>query len=128
MSIKYKITYMNTIGQRIKQLRTKLGLKQEEIAKKIGVTGVAFGNWERDVNTPKGEHLTAVCKILKTTPDYIISGKELTIREARAEYNVKKSDSDFTEFREVFESIPPEMKPAALRMLRALLDSDTNTP
>ena len=42
-----------SIGSRIKELRTKRGLTQEELAKQIGVTKGAVANYENEVSSPK---------------------------------------------------------------------------
>ena len=45
------------IGKRIKELRERAGLTQEELAQRLGVTPSAVGNYEREVSHPKGNVL-----------------------------------------------------------------------
>ncbi len=69
---------MNPIGQRIKQLRKKHQLTQNDIADFIGVQRVSVSKWEsqNDMhNTPKGEHLFKLCQILKTTAEFLLYGQ-----------------------------------------------------
>ena len=44
-----------SIGSRIKELRIKRGLTQEELARQIGVTKGAVANYENEVSSPKIE-------------------------------------------------------------------------
>jgi transcriptional regulator with XRE-family HTH domain len=56
---------MNTVGEKIRQLRLLAGLSQENIADEIGMSHGNFGKIERgeiDINT---QHLFAVAKALK---------------------------------------------------------------
>lgn len=40
-------------GKKIANLRRKLGMTQEELAKKVGVTVAAIGNYESGIRAPK---------------------------------------------------------------------------
>lgn len=80
---------MKSIGSRIKSLRSSAGLRQSDIAKKIGVSAVAVGNWERDTNEPTGYNLLDLAKILNTSPDFILhgtDGDQHSISETRRPY------------------------------------------
>jgi len=66
---------MNTIGSRIKSLRTSLKLRQADIASKIGVSAVAVGNWERGENEPSGSNLLDLARTLNTSADFLITGE-----------------------------------------------------
>lgn len=43
---------METLGKRIGQLRRARGMKQDELAEKLGVTPQAVSKWENDVSSP----------------------------------------------------------------------------
>ena len=70
------------IGQRFKQCREKLGLTQEEFAKKMGVTINYISTIERGMTFPRCEKLVqllnalgvpadaVVCDVLTSSPDY----------------------------------------------------------
>ena len=53
---------METVGQRIKALRRVTGTSQKELGKFCGVSDVAVGYWEKDINTPGGEALSKLAK------------------------------------------------------------------
>ena len=63
------------IGQRFKQCREKLGLTQEEFAKKMGVTINYISTIERGMTFPRCEKLVQLlnavfCDVLTSSPDY----------------------------------------------------------
>ncbi len=56
------VGYRETANQLRAQLHQK-SLTQAELAKVIGVTSIAVGNWERGLNTPGVEHLKSLIKV-----------------------------------------------------------------
>lgn len=67
---------MTSTGERIKSRRKELGLTQQQLGDKVGVSGTTLVYWERDENKPKGENLLKLAKVLKTTAKYLIDGIE----------------------------------------------------
>ncbi|WP_448885120.1 LexA family protein [Citrobacter telavivensis] len=67
---------METVGQRIKALRRITKTSQKELGKFCGVSDVAVGYWEKDVNVPGGESLAKLAKYFNTSIDYILYGTE----------------------------------------------------
>ena len=66
---------METLGVRLKQLRKENKITQQQLADAIGVSKTSVIYWEKDENMPKHESLMALAKALKTTPDWLLSGK-----------------------------------------------------
>ncbi|PSU44523.1 phage repressor protein [Photobacterium frigidiphilum] len=62
---------MNSIGERIRELRLKKRLTQKELATRVGVTPTAVSQWEREENEPKGKHLLKLSKELDVTVDWL---------------------------------------------------------
>lgn len=60
-----------SIGTRIKEARTKIGLTQEELASNIGVTKGAIANYENGVSTPKIELLFKLFTALQCDANYL---------------------------------------------------------
>ena len=50
-------------GKQIKQIRTKEGLTQEQMAQKLNVTRQAISNWENDKNLPDLELLIQIAQV-----------------------------------------------------------------
>ena len=67
---------METVGQRIKALRRVTRTSQKELGKFCGVSDVAVGYWEKDINVPGGEALSKLAKFFNTSIDYILYGAE----------------------------------------------------
>lgn len=60
-----------SIGSRIKESRVQLGLTQEELAEKIGVTKGAIANYENEVSTPKIELMYKLFEALHCDANYL---------------------------------------------------------
>lgn len=60
-----------SIGSRIKQARLCIEMSQEELAKSVGVTKGAIGNYETDVSCPKEPILISLMKVLNVDANYI---------------------------------------------------------
>lgn len=66
---------METLGDRIKKLRTDMKLSQAALAHIIGVSDVTVGYWEKDQNEPSMRSGYEMCFALGTTIDYLMTGK-----------------------------------------------------
>lgn len=69
---------METLGSRLKELRKEKKFTQQKIADSIGVSKTSVIYWEKDENVPKHESLNALAKVLGTTTDWLLTGKERT--------------------------------------------------
>lgn len=61
------------IGRRIRQLRERCGITQEELAQRLGVTPSAVGNYEREVSHPREEVLYGLFRELSCEPNELFS-------------------------------------------------------
>lgn len=62
------------IGQRIKHIRSELGLNQKEFANKIDATVSALSNWENGRNKPNDIMLNNISKLGDITVDELLHG------------------------------------------------------
>lgn len=70
------------IGSKIKELRKRQGITQETLARKIGVTPSAVGNYECDVSFPKEEVLLRLFEALSCTPNELFGADDdFSVRE-----------------------------------------------
>lgn len=60
---------------RIKQLREAAGMKQIELAEKVGVKSSSVFKWENDIGFPSAENLMVLADIFGVSTDYIL-GRE----------------------------------------------------
>ena len=78
----------STLGSRIAALRKSAGLRQDDLAEKLGVSPQAVSKWENDNSCPDISLLVPLAKILGVTVDELLSGKtvpdvQLLPRESR---------------------------------------------
>lgn len=59
------------IGKRLKEAREKAGFTQEELGKKVGVTGSAITNYEKETSHPKESVMYALINELKVDPNFL---------------------------------------------------------
>lgn len=60
------------IGERLKKALKDKGMKQRELAEKIGVTEATISQYACDTRPPRSEHVIAICKILGTSADWLL--------------------------------------------------------
>lgn len=84
------------IGARIKELRTELGLTQEEFAKKIGVSGKTIvANYESGYSTPNDEIRMKICTVCDCSMDYLTCQSDIkNILEAYIEGDERRAIRD----------------------------------
>ena len=66
---------MNSIGERIAELRKSKNLSQEYIAERLDVTRQAVSKWEQDVSSPDTKNLIALAELLEVSVEYLATGK-----------------------------------------------------
>lgn len=62
------------IGAKVFEARKRLGITQEDLAYRLGVTQGAVGGWERDEFLPALEKIVPLAAQLGVTLDWLISG------------------------------------------------------
>ena len=67
----YDMNTKKTIGERLVQLREKLGLSQAQVASSIGVDRTSYAKYESNVNKPTRK-LKELSKLFHVTTDYIM--------------------------------------------------------
>lgn len=67
---------MQTLGQRIAQLRKRRGLTQEDIAQRLGVSAQAVSKWENDLTCPDISLLPELARQLDVSVDVLLSGEK----------------------------------------------------
>ncbi len=72
-----------SFGSRLKERREELGITQMQLAKMLGISKGAVGNYETDVNSPRATILYKVFDILHCDANYLFQDemKELIYRD-----------------------------------------------
>lgn len=103
------------IGSRIKDLRTELGLTQDEFAKKIGVSGkTIIANYESGYSTPNDKVRLKICSVCNCSMDYLTCQTD-----TRFSVNEPKEDKEFVAFYEGYKDLDDADK----EILKATLDA-----
>lgn len=72
---------MQNFGARLKALRTKKGLTQSELAKKLGISTSAVGMYEQGRREPDSRLLKKICELFSVSTDYLLSYEQDGPRE-----------------------------------------------
>ena len=62
----------NLFAERLTKLRNEKGLKREDVAKALGCSVSAVGNYENGNRTPDFDGLVALADLFTTTTDYLL--------------------------------------------------------
>ena len=65
------------VGNRVKLLREELDLKQDELAKKIGVSPSAIGMYERDLREANDDIKLKMCDLFNCSMDYLTGNSDI---------------------------------------------------
>ncbi len=65
------------LGQRLKEARQAAGMKQEDLAKHLGVSRQTISNWENERSTPDIGSALKMGKLYQTSLDTLLSGEEV---------------------------------------------------
>ena len=76
-----------TFGEKVKNERNRLGLNQDELAKKIGVTRRVISSYENDSSRPRGtERYKKLAEALGVNINYLLSDDEAFIADVEDNY------------------------------------------
>ena len=76
-----------TFGEKVKNERNRLGLNQDELAKKIGVTRRVISSYENDSSRPRGtERYKKLAEALGVNINYLLSKDEAFIADVEDNY------------------------------------------
>ena len=81
-----------TLGSRIAAYRKEQGMKQEELAEKLGISAQAVSKWENDQTCPDISLLPTLAKLFHVTVDELLSGKQAEETNVRILPEGKRKD------------------------------------
>lgn len=67
---------MDTIGNRLFELRKNKNITQERLAESLGISRQSVSNWELDKSLPDMDKLMALAALYEVSLDYIVYGKQ----------------------------------------------------
>lgn len=93
-------------GTNIRELRKAQGLKQSELAEKIGVSQKTISSWEIGRTEPTMRDVSAMCKLFGVSVDQLVGTKARSVGEISYEdILVKIRSLELTELRELLQII-----------------------
>ena len=118
------------INEKIKDIRKRFGLSQEELANIIGVSRQAITKWETDAGIPDISNLEELSKVFGITIDYLLNEEEtLPLLTLKKELDKKKYKNKLTMYNEVLKEYYPDpyeifvlSREKKLNLLEQLLD------
>lgn len=63
--------FMETMGDRIRKLRTEMGLTQVMLCKILNIKLTTYNTWERNVSEPKHDKILEIMHFFETSLDYL---------------------------------------------------------
>lgn len=98
-----------TLGQKLKEIRKRFGLSQEQLAEIMNVSRQAITKWENDGGLPDINNLQELSKIFGITVDYLLNDKNvLPTLSMKKELDRKKYKNKLAMYNMVLKEYYPE--------------------
>lgn len=111
---------MDVLANRLRYLRKKRGLTQEELANAVGIARNSIFGYENNRREPTSDILSVLAAVLETTADYLLGLSDVP------ESNCKVPDGyivlSVDEFKEMHEKLLNEIMTASLNMYMTVMD------
>jgi transcriptional regulator with XRE-family HTH domain len=120
MAHKKTVSPLQTMGERIQQLRKTSGLTQADLAKKIGISHTQMARYEIKNIYPPADVLKNLAELFGTTIDFLVMGDN----ESKAQASLKDAEL-INQFKKIA-VLPEEEKTLVLKMITAYI-RDFNT-
>jgi transcriptional regulator with XRE-family HTH domain len=72
---------METMGSRLKSARTKVGMTQNVVAKKLGISFGTLSGYERNYRDPDTETLSKLAEMYGVSVSWLVTGKHEQLSE-----------------------------------------------
>lgn len=93
-----------TLGQKLKEIRKKFGLSQEQLAEIINVSRQAITKWENDSGMPDISNLQELSKVFGLTVDYLLNDQnQLPALVMKKELDKSKYKNKLSSYSEILE-------------------------
>lgn len=85
---------MQTIGEKIYNIRKQKGVSQEGLALELGVARQTVSKWEMDATQPTLENVESMCKFFGVNASYFFGNEELAVADAEAQSTPAKTHGE----------------------------------
>lgn len=89
------------IGSKIKEKRLKLGMSQEQLGQKLGVSKVSICGYEKGTRTPTMQNFMDIVEILDLTPDELLGREVKVVNDKEEVYSAYVSKIDLQIIKEL---------------------------
>jgi transcriptional regulator with XRE-family HTH domain len=120
MAAKKTISPLETMGERIQQLRKNIALTQADLAKKIDISHTQMARYEIKNIYPPADVLKNLADVFGTTIDFLVMGDT----DSKAQQSLNDAEL-INQFKKV-SALPTEEKTLVLKMITAYI-RDFNT-
>ena len=98
-----------TLGQKLKDVRKRFGLSQEQLAEIMNVSRQAITKWENDVGLPDVSNLQELSKVFGITVDCLLNDEnQLPALSMRKRLDKEKYKNKLTMYSEILKEYYPE--------------------
>lgn len=104
-----------TMGERLKELRLRRNISQEEVARNIGITRSAYSHYEINNRQPVYETLIKLAAYFGVSLDYIVGGVTTPDKPDQAD------SQDAAQLLRLLRTMNSEQRQASLRLMNDLL-------
>jgi transcriptional regulator with XRE-family HTH domain len=105
------------IGLNIKKFRKAAGLKQVELAKKIGVAQNSVASYETGIRKPEAQNIPKIAKALGVTLDELFGLKKSQFKKEKP---IKHGNSRNEQVKQLFGKLSPSDQRSALKHIKLL--------
>ncbi len=96
-----------SLGEKLKSIRKRFGLSQEELASIMNVSRQAITKWESDTGLPDTENLKELSRIFNLTIDYLLNNNELPLLVMKKGIDPTKYQSKIKAYSEILKDYYP---------------------
>lgn len=98
-----------TLGQKLKEIRKRFGLSQEQLAEIMNVSRQAITKWENDGGLPDVTNLQELSRVFGITVDYLLKDEnQLPLLVMRKQLDKDKYENKIKSYAEVLKEYYPE--------------------
>ena len=92
---------MVLFGKRLRELRRKSKMTQQQLGDEVNITKVSICCYEKGTRVPSLETLIDLSRIFNVTLDYLIGNDEYIVSDNNASYGLKVSDEEIELIKEL---------------------------
>lgn len=113
---------MNTIVERLRELRTECNLTQREIARQLEITQSGYLRWEKGITEPNIESIKKLCKIFDVSADYLIGlENDYGAKTIQQTNNITHKEQEWLNF---YRKLPPDSLERLITVFKAVLPEE----